>query len=139
VDSCSAAGGFTIAATSSCYRLGDRTSSWYEARAACQAWDADLVEIGSQEENLQLAEHIAGSAWIGATDEEEEGTFRWVGGGVVEFMAWADGQPNNLEGLEDCAVLDAADARWTDVSCVDSFGQQALCERPEPASAADAG
>jgi hypothetical protein len=77
---CATTGGFTIAATSSCYMLGDNVFAWQDARSFCQAWGGDLVEIDSLEENVALAQAMDESAWIGATDQDEEGIFRWAGG-----------------------------------------------------------
>lgn len=128
--SCAAMGGFTIAETSSCYLLGDNVFAWQDARSFCQAWGADLVEIGSREENDALAGRIGGSVWIGATDQEEEGVFRWVGGAPLGYAGWSFNQPNNLQGNEDCAELRAADERWSDVPCTGDTARRALCERP---------
>jgi hypothetical protein len=54
-------------------------------------------------------------------------------------MGWRDGQPNNLDGLEDCVVLEGSDALWSDVPCMDVFPRETLCERPLPNPDADAG
>ncbi|MEO8183197.1 MAG: C-type lectin domain-containing protein [Deltaproteobacteria bacterium] len=127
---CAAVGGFTISETSSCYLLGDTALSWQDARNFCQAWGGDLVEIGSPEENARLFERIEGRVWIGASDRAEEGTFRWAGGALLEYTRWADGQPNNLQGGEDCAELEGFDDQWNDVPCADAIARQAYCEWP---------
>jgi C-type mannose receptor len=129
-DRCAAIGGFTIVGTGSCYLVGDTTFAWQEARNFCQAWGGDLVQIGSNEEHAQLVQRIDGTAWIGATDQGAEGTFRWVGGDPFEFTAWSMGQPNNLQGSEDCAELRTADDGWNDVPCMDSVARRSLCEQP---------
>jgi hypothetical protein len=129
-DSCVATGGFTIAEGGSCYLLGDNVSSWQEARDVCQAWGGDLVEIGSLEENGALAQRIDGSAWIGANDQEAEGTFRWANGSALAFTAWLENQPNDLLGNEDCTELLRFDGQWVDVPCAGEAARQALCERP---------
>jgi hypothetical protein len=126
---CAAIGGFTISETNSCYLVGDTTFSWRDARNFCQAWGGDLVQIDSAEENTQLAQRTEGSAWIGANDLGEEGTYRWVGGDPLQYMGWSMGQPNNLEGLEDCAELRIDEGLWGDVRCTDDVARRALCER----------
>jgi lectin-like protein len=128
--SCAAMGGFTIAETDSCYMQGDNVFAWQDARSFCQAWGADLVEIDSLEENVALARSIDGSVWIGATDQQEEGLFRWVGGAPLGYAGWSLNQPNNLEGNEDCTELRASDERWSDVPCTGDVMRRALCERP---------
>jgi hypothetical protein len=131
-DRCAAIGGFTISDTTSCYLVGDTTSSWQDARNICQAWGGDLAQIDSAEENAQLAQRPEGAAWIGATDLVDEGTFRWAGGDLLEYTEWLMGQPNNLQGLEDCAELRTIDGQWADVPCADDIARQALCEQPLP-------
>lgn len=86
-DRCTAAEGFTIAETASCYRLGASALAWQEARSDCQAWGGDLVEIGSAEENAALAGLIPGNVWIGANDQENEGDFRWAGGEPLDYCS----------------------------------------------------
>jgi hypothetical protein len=129
VDACDAAGEFTTTATSSCYLLGDATSSWRDARDACDAWGGDLVEIGSAEENLALRDRSDVDAWIGANDLDLEGTFVWAGGAPVEFAAWAFLQPDDNQGSEDCGELRALDDAWNDVPCTGNTQKRALCER----------
>jgi hypothetical protein len=128
--SCATIGGFTIAETSSCYLLGDNVFAWQDARSFCQAWGGDLVEIGSSEENAALAQRLDDSVWIGANDQEEEGTFRWAGGEPLGYAGWSFNQPNNLQGNEDCSELRAADQGWSDVPCTGNILRRALCERP---------
>jgi hypothetical protein len=129
-DECAAMGGFMIAATGSCYRVGDATLTWQDARSFCEAWGGDLVAIGSAEENEALAQQIDGSAWIGATDQDRDGVFVWPGGETLDYVAWGLGQPNNLDGIEQCVELRAFDDQWSDVPCTDDFARQAFCERP---------
>jgi len=127
--SCAAMGGFTIAATESCYMLGDNVFAWQDARNFCQAWGGDLVEIDSLAENEALARRIEDNVWIGATDQAEEGTFRWAGGAPLAYVGWARNQPNDLQGNEDCSELRPFDERWSDVACAGDVTRRALCER----------
>jgi hypothetical protein len=127
--SCAAMGGFTIAATESCYMLGDNVFTWQDARSFCQAWGGDLVEIGSLAENVALAARIEDNVWIGATDQEEEGTFRWAGGAPLAYVGWGFNQPNDLQANEDCSELRLFDERWGDVACAGDVARRALCER----------
>jgi hypothetical protein len=131
---CVSVGGFTTSSTSPCYSFTDATLSWQRARALCQAWGGDLVEIDSASENEALAALVTGTVWIGANDQEQEGAFRWVGGDVADYTAWAVNQPDDWEGLEDCAELSGFDHLWNDRPCTDSFAKQALCEEPQPSS-----
>jgi hypothetical protein len=54
---------------------------------------------------MALTEHVDGSVWIGANDQDAEGMFRWANGAALEFAEWLADQPNDLGGNEDCAEL----------------------------------
>ncbi|RXM91232.1 C-type lectin domain family 4 member F [Acipenser ruthenus] len=61
--------------------------------------------------------------WIGLSDKEEEGDWRWVDGTAINKTYWNTdlNEPNNhaegsLEG-EDCAVLNSNSRSWFDVPC----------------------
>lgn len=89
-----------------------------------------LATITSQAESDFLIERVAGSAWIGATDETSEGVWRWVTGPeglanggqgqiVSGFINWNDGEPNNCCGGEHYAhMMDwtVPAGRWNDLS-----------------------
>ena len=82
-------------------RLGG-TRAWHDARDACRSKRAHLVTIGSAEEN-DFVEKTFGqghTVWLGATDEDHEGDFRWVTGETMTFRAFAAGEPNNFEAKE---------------------------------------
>jgi tetratricopeptide (TPR) repeat protein len=89
-------------------RLGDRAFKifrydipWHEAKRLCEEMGGRLAVVKDQE-TLDYLNKMKGPArlWLGATDEEEEGVWKWVDGTLVEFDAWADKQPFNMAGLE---------------------------------------
>uniref|UniRef100_UPI0031B5B5EF immunoglobulin-like domain-containing protein n=1 Tax=Clostridioides difficile TaxID=1496 RepID=UPI0031B5B5EF len=67
------------------------------------------------------------TVWLGATDEEEEGKWKWVTGEPVKFTNWCVGEPNNLGGTEDYMssiknsgglwndTVNSPDPVWTDI------------------------
>uniref|UniRef100_K1QQI2 Aggrecan core protein n=1 Tax=Magallana gigas TaxID=29159 RepID=K1QQI2_MAGGI len=71
--------------------------------------------------------------WIGLSDREVEGAFRWVDGQSVGFSNWGDNQPNNRDvncvsnGTfeADCTVI-RKNGRWADDCCGDS--KAFICE-----------
>jgi gliding motility-associated-like protein len=89
-----------------------------------------LATITSEAESNFIIERVAGSAWIGATDQLNEGTWRWVTGPegmenggdgriINSFINWNDGEPNNCCGGEDFAhMMDwtSPPGRWNDLS-----------------------
>jgi hypothetical protein len=127
-DDCTGPGEFTDPDAASCYQLGDTLSPWPDARDLCQAWGGDLAKVDSVEENTLLAEQSDQDAWLGASDSEDEGNFRWFDGdAVAPDGPWAPAQPDNYEGRENCIELRAMDNRWNDVPCTSE--KLALCER----------
>ncbi|KAJ8321055.1 hypothetical protein KUTeg_002642 [Tegillarca granosa] len=69
------------------------------------------------------------SYWIGASDLQHEGTFRWEGTGQkVKFNDWSSHQPDNYRGREDCAHLwKKRGYRWNDMPCTSKSGY--ICQR----------
>uniref|UniRef100_A0A3B4UNW4 C-type lectin domain-containing protein n=1 Tax=Seriola dumerili TaxID=41447 RepID=A0A3B4UNW4_SERDU len=115
-----------------CYFLSTQSGSWEKAREDCRARGADLVIIDSPEEQTFLSGFISTSeTWIGLSDREEEGVWKWVDGTPLNLTYWAVKQPDNgggdpKWGEEDCAHLghDGSahlthdeSAHWNDLLC----------------------
>ncbi len=70
-----------------------------------------LATITSAEENQFLYDTFLASMtgyprfWIGATDEAEEGHWKWITGESFEFHDWIAGEPNNSRGIENYAFI----------------------------------
>jgi len=90
------------------YRAGsfENPISWFGARNAASMLGGYLATITSASEEAFLQDAFAGArllqgvtAWIGLSDEAEEGAFRWVTGpGAPQplgFSNWLSGEPNN--------------------------------------------
>ena len=89
-----------------------------------------LATITTKAESDFLIERVAGSAWIGATDEDDEGVWRWVTGPeglenggqgrvISGFINWNDNEPNNCCGGEHYAhMMDwtSPPGRWNDLN-----------------------
>ncbi|KAG7229387.1 hypothetical protein INR49_012778 [Caranx melampygus] len=113
---------------SSCYYASARgeTKTWRESRQDCLARRSDLVIITTNDEQNFLTTLTNNRAWIGLSDIEEEGKWKWVdetelvGGGF-----WRPGEPNN-EGHEDCAEISHSNGKWNDVPC--NLRKSWICE-----------
>uniref|UniRef100_A0A669B7W2 CD209 antigen-like protein A n=1 Tax=Oreochromis niloticus TaxID=8128 RepID=A0A669B7W2_ORENI len=64
----------------SCYLLSGRSGSWDSARKNCIDQGADLVVIDSPKEQNFIVSITQYKTWIGLSDIEQEGTWKWVDG-----------------------------------------------------------
>ncbi|KAG9329494.1 hypothetical protein JZ751_004445, partial [Albula glossodonta] len=63
---------------SRCYFVSKEKKTWSESRQYCRERGADLVIINNKEEQMFLT--VFQTTWIGLTDSDEEGTWKWVDG-----------------------------------------------------------
>lgn len=82
------------------YKIYDEAGYWSSAKASCEEKGGHLLTITSQEEQDFIEELIDSKGimkhyWLGATDEETEGTWKWITGEPWGFTHWCSGQPNN--------------------------------------------
>ena len=87
--------------------------TWDDASAYCESRNSYLLEITTDAE-LELAagfkryikRHWYSWIWIGATDRDTEGTFRYQHGRQrVPENFWKEGQPDNYYNNEHCAAV----------------------------------
>ncbi|KAL6467035.1 hypothetical protein MHYP_G00248390 [Metynnis hypsauchen] len=64
------------------------------------------------------------TTWIGLTDSETEGVWKWVDGSTLATGFWANGDPNGNLGDEDCVVTAK---NWADYPC--NHGFVWICEK----------
>nr|XP_044995349.1 C-type lectin domain family 17, member A [Jaculus jaculus] len=110
-----------------CYYFSPSTKSWDEARIFCQESYSHLVIIDSFEEHNFVA-NAHGSPrvyWLGLSDKQREGDWRWLDGAPVTLSFWDPQEPNNLHG-EDCASMNRG-GTWNDLSCAKTTYW--ICER----------
>jgi len=121
--------------------------TWQDAKVAAEARilngvNGYLATVTSQEENDFILSKLEGQGWMGASDEEEEGVWKWVTGpepgmefwrGDASGMAsngmytnWNGGEPNNAtfngtmpEGEDYGHFLD--DGKWNDYPVSTTF------------------
>ena len=75
------------------------------AHANAIAAGGHLVTIANAAENLFVSNFIADYMWIGATDRDVEGQWKWISNEPMNYTNWANGEPNNAGGNEDWAVI----------------------------------
>ncbi|KAM9328130.1 uncharacterized protein KZ484_019496 isoform 1-T1 [Pholidichthys leucotaenia] len=104
----------------SLYYISSSSKSWQESREYCQQNGSDLVIITTKEEQDFLVQFNKRS-WIGLTDKEKEGTWKWVDGTLLDerFHPWDEGEPNNDQGSEHCGELLHSKGSWNDNTCTE--------------------
>jgi uncharacterized protein (TIGR02145 family) len=68
---------------------------WSEAQTYAEQYGGNLVSINSQEENDFITSKINSETWIGLSDSEEEGVWKWSDNSEYDFSNWKSGEPNN--------------------------------------------
>jgi hypothetical protein len=75
-----------------------------------------MIGIGQQ-----LNYKIDKSYWIGLNVLNSDKGYQWTDGLAVSFLNWNSGQPDNHNGLENCADI-RSNYLWNDVNCYVSKG-----------------
>ena len=69
--------------------------TWAEAKATCEADGRILATIHSAEENAAIrAIARDDSYFIGLSDQDEEGSWKWIDSSPVDYENWRSGEPN---------------------------------------------
>ena len=115
--------------TGRCYKLFRTKKTWKDAEEHCRAQGAHLPSIHSEQENMLVGSKLGwGSKWLGGTDSDREGRWRWSDGTCFSYSQWSRGEPDNRSrksGGEDCLRIQAVrranrgDRRneWVDDRC----------------------
>ncbi|XP_041641131.1 CD209 antigen-like [Cheilinus undulatus] len=108
------------------YFVSSLERSWDEGRADCQSRGADLVIINSRAEQ-DFARTFKKRLWIGLTDTDRHGTWKWVDGTPLTTRYWAPSEPNGKH--EHCAEIKLFDLEnsLNDESCNNRFSW--ICEK----------
>ena len=122
---CSCETGWTASLdTGKCYRRGAKDEDYDTAKAACEADSAQLSSVTSNLENeLVLSVLTAGdnlnNGWLGATDLETDGTWKWEDGTAWDFTNWmAESNQGTAGGdVQNCLQLRRIDSFWDDSQC----------------------
>ncbi|XP_076854650.1 uncharacterized protein LOC143509664 [Brachyhypopomus gauderio] len=108
---------------SSIYYISAEKKTWSESRQDCRERGADLLIINSREEQKFIEMFRRDSrTWIGLTDSDTEGVWKWVDDTALTTGYWEPGKPNS-DGWtdQDCAVTGSTPGRgWNDKHCQES-------------------
>ncbi|XP_071263132.1 CD209 antigen-like protein C isoform X2 [Salvelinus alpinus] len=107
------------------YFVSTERETWSESREDCLEREADLVIINSREEQTYLFSLKKG-VWIGLTDSETEGSWKWVDGTPLNTSYWGSNQPSkdgdhSTNQKKDCVELqggqDQPEKTWNYLKC----------------------
>ncbi|XP_076874378.1 uncharacterized protein LOC143524230 isoform X1 [Brachyhypopomus gauderio] len=114
----------------SMYYISTEKKTWSESRQDCRERGADLVIINSRQEQDFLFTTLGNSrAWIGLTDIDTEGIWKWVDDSSIKTTGfWAEGEPNNQTD-ENCGeiVMFTYTKGWNDWLCY--IQNKWICEK----------
>ena len=109
------------------YAMVGRATTWEAAQAYCQFFGGNLVSVESEAERLfidelrELKGYTGYGTWLGATDKDSEGTWKWLSGSTVNYSYFRSGEPNNGSGNENYAHIFAGANDWNDASGNESY------------------
>ncbi|NCB42695.1 MAG: hypothetical protein EOM59_08750 [Clostridia bacterium] len=119
--------------------VGTPTLYWDAAKTAASTktlsyggtnYNGYLVTITSSEENAFITQKLGADAWIGASDEASEGTWKWMCGPeygyALVYTNWNSGEPNNVgtggENYAEIYCSSETKGRWNDLPNNQSLG-----------------
>ena len=121
---------------SSTYYCFSRKVTWYEADTIARYMGGHLATIADAGENRFVFE-LGGrdQVWLGGTDRDTEGTWKWVTGETFSYTNWDGGEPNNTtsnaEGAENYLHFSGeGNGTWNDTMGAGAFSF--VCEIDAP-------
>ncbi|MFL8710808.1 immunoglobulin-like domain-containing protein [Clostridioides sp. GD02377] len=97
--------------------------SWKNAKLEAEKMEyrglkGHLVTITSKDELDIFNSLTTKTVWLGGTDEEKEGTWKWITGEPFEYTNWCPGEPNNFDaGGENYLVsIKNSNGLWNDTA-----------------------
>ncbi len=122
-----------------CYKILGGEVDWGTAKYNCDGgWGGYLVSINDSAEQNAVKGMIWDNAWIGLTDQDNEGNFKWTNNEAVSYTSWASGQPNDV-GTQDCVMMYKDNGYdWNDMRCDNNNtmssnnAKMSICEKAYP-------
>ena len=106
------------------YKFIPTRKSWNKAKLEAEKMGGYLVCIDSDKEQSFISELVSINGkvrptWIGLTDEEVEGEWKWVNGAKAGYVNWQPNQPDNGDfwgAKQNCAWLGWCNStQWDDM------------------------
>lgn len=106
-------------------------TTWTEARDICYKLGGHLATITSAEEQSAVQALVNGTGiryYLGASDSEQEGTWKWITGEPFSYTAWNSGEPSNSGGYEDYLEIFEGGTSWNDIKIHRDYSDGFICE-----------
>ncbi|XP_072561040.1 lactose-binding lectin l-2-like [Paramormyrops kingsleyae] len=109
-----------------CFKYIAVGKTWIDSELNCLSSGGNLASIHSEEEFqfikalIKSRDSAENPTWIGLTDSSKEGTWLWTDGSKVDFTKWNSGEPNNVNGGENCVHTNwsgKGEKGWNDIAC----------------------
>ncbi|NWW90882.1 MRC1 protein, partial [Rhynochetos jubatus] len=106
-----------------CYSVGQLPARFSQAKQICEENKSYLATVADRYEQAFITSVIGFSPakyfWIGLSDVEEQGTFKWANGDMVTFTHWNAGMPGIEPG---CVAMTTGTSAglWDILNCEDT-------------------
>jgi hypothetical protein len=102
------------------YKVFHDELGWKNAQARCARLGGQLAIIPDAATwNFVKPRCQMALLWLGASDDDTPGFWKWSDGTSVTFTAWVPGEPNNIDGKEH--YLSTWKGGWNDVAASGRF------------------
>ena len=118
--------GYTPGSDGYSYKFHKDPVTWPEAKERCETEGSSLVMIKNPNTQAYLkATYGHNEFLIGISDVANENEFVYVDGSPVKTFYWAENQPDDLNGKEDCVQMSSG--LWVDLPC--TYKKSFLCQK----------
>ena len=124
---------FWVEVENHCYHWSTLKLNWLESEETCRKQGGHLASIPSQavHDNItaQFQDKEHKTMWIGGTDQEKEGVWKWTDCSLWNFTPWKRGQPDNIKNGQHCLEFFGTEegGKWNDDDC--TIGKYFLCSQ----------
>ena len=100
--------------------MTDEKKNWTEAEKFCKSKEGHLASVTSQDIHNFILEEVGKrkiKVWIGATDQESEGTWKWSDYSPFDFKGWIY-QPDVDTKVNCVELYNTTEGQgWNDLEC----------------------
>ncbi|XP_034467064.1 galactose-specific lectin nattectin-like [Hippoglossus hippoglossus] len=121
-----------------CFQISTDRQDWLTSKSICELHGSNLAILTTMKQHdgvdieSRRIEGFYTHYWIGLTDADKEGEWKWFDNSTLNNPFWDNLKPepdNHLSGGpegEDCAVVNSRSQKWYDVPC--SFKYPRICQ-----------